>query len=591
MCGIAGYYSSKRYPDDVITRQLEALEHRGPDDQSVFISKGKYTGGMRRLSINDLATGNQPLYNEDKTIALLYNGEIYNYKDIRKKLEAKGHKFTSHSDGEVICHLYEEVGLDVFKELDGMFAAALWDDGAKRLILARDLPGEKPLYYSMLPDGGLVFSSEIKSLRTFPGVDLSLDMQAIWDLPSFLWIPEPNTIYKEVKALMPGHILTIDEKGMEIRSYPNNFEKHLGLEARSEKEIILEVRRIVEEAVVSRLLSDVPVGSFLSSGLDSSIIATIASRHLQELSTFTIGFEDLDDPYHGKANESHHAEAYAKKLGTRHHTIHVTGKDFLQGLDDFSLFGDQPWGVSSGLGVFAISKAARAAGIKVLLTGDGADECFGGYSWYTKLQGKKTINPSHQHAFDLHYYANEDDKHALFNSDAFANIQSSLRFFGDYKADKDWEPKDFITHDKLFYQPNEMLKKADRMTMANSVEGRAPFVAPGILNLAEQLPFELLIKNDQLKWVLRQAFQDLLPDDIVNRPKHGFNVPIDHWLKHEWAHLVEETFSPSSSLSRMGLLAPDALTTAKRLLEDKRLLGHGIFCYVMLNRWLQMHHL
>ena len=545
---------------------------------------------MRRLAINDLETGNQPLYNEDQTVVLLYNGEIYNYPELRKRLEAKGHKFTSHSDGEVVCHLYEEMGLNLFQELDGMFSIALWDDHVQKLILARDIPGEKPLYYSKLPDGGMVFASEIRSIAEFPGIDLSLDMQSLWDMPSFLWIPEPNTVYQNVKALPPGHTLVIDDGGMQISAYPNLFERDLDLTGLCDADIATEVRRIVEHAITSRLLSDVPVGSFLSGGFDSSLIATIASQHLSELSTFTIGFEDLDDPYHGKANESHYAEEYAKKLGTKHHTIHVTGEDFLSGLDDFCLYGDQPWAVSSGLGVFAVAKAARAADITVLLTGDGADECFGGYSWYASLEGKTAINPSFATAFDMHYYANEEDKHALFSEDVFADAESSLRLLGIQKTDADWTPKDLVTHDRLFYQPNEMLKKADRMTMGNSVEGRAPFVAPAILNLADKLPFNLLVRNGTLKWILREAFADVLPEKIVRRPKHGFNVPIDHWLKNEWSSLVQETFAPSSALAREGLIRSDAYETAQRLLHDtNRINGHSIFCFVMLNRWLTMN--
>jgi asparagine synthase (glutamine-hydrolysing) len=618
MCGIAGYYSKKKYDQKVIDNQLKALVHRGPDSEATFHIKN-YTGGMRRLSINDLATGDQPLYNEDKSVTVLYNGEIYNYKSLRKELESRKHKFKSGSDGEVICHLYEEYGEDVFEKLDGMFAIALWDDKNEKLILARDIPGEKPLYYYDLNDG-VVFASEIKSLVKFPGLNLDLNYQGIWDLPTFLWIPEPDTIYKNVKALLPSHMMVVDKTGTKIKKYENLFGKDLDFTGKSEKEIVREVRTIVEESVKSRLLSDVPVGSFLSGGIDSSIVATIASQNLPRLDTFTIGFENLTGAYHGpfvgKVDESEYAREYAKKLGTNHHLIEVTGKTFLDMLDNFSKYGDQPWGVSSGLGVMAISKMAHELGIKVLLTGDGADESFGGYAWYGQVLNEiknKFIDredlsfqdhdlpiedrvavmnsyTSHKKAWAWHYYASEKEKEDLFNKDLFKNHESSLRWFSRYNENEKWGPKDFIIQDRLFYMPNEMLKKADRMTMAHSVEGRPPFVAPTILNLAQKLPIEMLIKGDKLKWVLREAFSDIVPNDIAWRPKHGFNVPIDNWLKGDWSHLLEETFGNDSELIKKGIVEKNSLEKVKKMLDQKhRLSGHAIFCYIMLNKWLEQN--
>lgn len=273
---------------------VEALHHRGPDSEG-FYHSSHYHAGVRRLRINDLVTGDQPLFNEDKSIILFYNGEIYNAPQLRKDLESKGYQFRSRSDGEVICHLYCEHGEDLFQRLDGMFAIALWIEKEQKLLLARDIPGEKPLYYALLTDTELVFASEIKSLVKFPDLDLSLNKQALWDFPTFLWIPEPHTVYESIWALPRGHLLVADEKGIRIRPYPNRFnQQNIPLD---DNDVIIETRRVVTEAVQSRLLSDVPVGSFLSGGLDSSIIATLASQALHELTTFCIAFEDVADPH------------------------------------------------------------------------------------------------------------------------------------------------------------------------------------------------------------------------------------------------------------------------------------------------------
>lgn len=594
------------------------LRHRGPDDER-FHSDGPFQGGMRRLSINDVEHGRQPLTDESGDVVLLYNGEIYNSPALRRELEAKGHRFATRSDGEVICHLYEEMGESLFERLDGMFAAALWIAKERKLILARDLPGEKPLYYAELPSncgGGVAFASETRSLRRFPGLDLGYDLQALWDFPTFLWIPEPATAYRGIKALPRGHLLVSDGKGLTLKPYRNRFNPE-PLPGDDDASVIAETRRVVEDAVKSRLLSDVPVGSFLSGGLDSSIVATLASRELGRLDTFTIGFEDVADPYHGRADEAVYAEALAGRLGTRHHTLRVTGQTFKDMLPDFCRYADQPFAVSSGLGVLAVSRMAREAGIKVLLTGDGADECFGGYSWYFHLEAGigggpaaapaegRSVSfqnvglpledrlaalrsyPPPRKAWAWHYYAGEAEKRALFG-DAFAEgRESSLRHFEAFRSGP-WSALDYIAQDRDLYFPQEMMRKADRMTMGASVEGRIPFAAPSVLAHAAKLKLAHMIRGGDLKFALRRAFADVLPADVVGRPKHGFNVPVDHWLKDDWADLLAQAFAPGSALSRLGWLSRDAEAKAQAMLHDpERLNGHTLFCYVMLGLWLE----
>ncbi len=616
MCGIAGYKTNHNIEPTVLDNMVSALIHRGPDSSGYYKDEF-YNAGMRRLSINGIESGNQPLYNQNKNVVLLYNGEIYNSLELRKDLQKKGYKFKTNSDGEVICHLYDEYQEECFDKLDGMFAIAMWIVDQRKLFLARDLAGEKPLYYSCLSNNEIVFSSELKSLKLFPKISKELNYQAIWDFPTFLWIPEPDTVYKNIHAVMPGELLIIDEKEILSKQIINTFETQLDEE--SDEYLIYQTKKIVEQSVKRRLLSDVPIGSFLSGGLDSSIVSSIAAKNLDTLDTFTIGFENVIDPYHGMADESTAARSFANKLNTNHHEIKITGNDFNGMLDKFCEFGDQPFAVSSGLGLLAIAKASNQANIKVLLSGDGADELFGGYSWYEFLPQinhlknilEQTENISFQNigmsseervkhlntynysktAWALHYYASEKEKQKIFSDDIIKIHKSSLRYFDKFNVNKKWSSLDFIKQDREFYLPNEMLKKMDRMSMAYSVEGRAPFVSPSILSFVKNLRFKHLIKDNKLKWILRKAFESDLPLDIIDRPKHGFNVPVDNWLKNSWSSLIDETFSDQSYLRKNNIVNKNSLKYAQKMIKNpNRLNGHTIFCYIMLNKWLENYY-
>ena len=608
MCGIAGYVINKELNEVVLKDMVGALYHRGPDSAGYYCN-GPFCGGMRRLSINDVVHGDQPLYNEDQSVVLFYNGEIYNSPQLRKELEAKGHRFKTRSDGEVICHLYEEYGEMTFEKLDAMFAVALWDVKEQKLLLARDIPGEKPLYYTELKGGGIAFASEIKSLVKFPELDIKLNHQALWDFPTFLWVPEPETVYSSIKTLPKSHYLIFEKDSLSLKKYENIFTSNC--DDLKEEQFIEKVREVVSTSIKSRLLSDVPVASFLSSGLDSSIVSMFSAKNVDKLTTFTIGFENVFDPYHGSADESEQASAFAKQIGSDHHVVRVTADDFKNDLRKFCTHGDQPFSVSSGLGIMSVARAAQERGIKVLLSGDGADECFGGYSWYEhfnavpskevneelswqytsmdkkELASKLTSYGAHKRAWAWHYYASEQDKTELFNRDLLNGVKPSIRFFEQFKSDQNWKAEDFIKQDREFYFPFEMLRKVDRMTMAFSVEGRVPFAAPSVLALADKIPYSMMVKGKTLKWVLREAFKDDLPQAVYNQPKHGFNVPIDHWLKNDWKDLVEETFSENSSVAKLGMLNKNARANALKMInDDKRICGHTIFSMIMLNMWL-----
>ena len=609
MCGIVGVLGSISSRESCIQIMLRSLVHRGPDQQGTYYDD-HFSGGMQRLAINGLDDGAQPLYNKDKSVILFYNGEIYNSKQVKKELIAQGVSFRTHSDGEVIAHLYDQIGVRLFEKIDGMFALSIWDSKRKKLILSRDGPGEKPLYYTKLPSGQILYASEVKALRSVPQLKLTLDHQSLWDFPTFLWIPEPQTAFCEIKAIPRGQYMTIENNNVNFYSYKNNIVLP-DFDANDDQEVIRVVRETVEQSVKSRLLAEVPIGSFLSGGLDSSIVATIAAQELTQLDTFTISFKDVHDPYHGRSDESDAAAKTAKFIGSNHHNIEVTAESFRKNLDDFCYFGDQPFGVSSGLGILSIASAARDNNIKVLLTGDGADECFGGYSWYAHLANMKNNNlilsddpvsfqnvgmsiekrlsimnsmSFKEKAWAFHYYAHEAEKNSLFSREFSENTKTSLRLFDDNEL-----PEDFIRHDRNFYFPNEMLRKVDRMSMAFSVEGRTPFASPSVLALSNKLSIKHMIRGNELKWALRRAFEDILPQDVISRPKHGFNVPIDHWLKNQWSDLIDETFSSESALAKHRFLAPNACKIAKNMINDhKRLNGHTIFCFVMLNKWLEI---
>jgi asparagine synthase (glutamine-hydrolysing) len=606
MCGIAGILSQSGPQRETVERMVARLIHRGPDSDGYWGS-ACFQAGMRRLSIVDVAGGDQPLYDETGRVVLFYNGEIYNSPSLRVELERDGFRFRTHSDGEVICHLYRKFGRGLFERLDGMFAVALWDEEKQVLLLARDFPGEKPLYFSRLPDGGVAFASEIPSLLACDQVSRELDTQALWDYPTFLWVPEPATIYRGIRALLPGEGIEISDRGLAAFSFKNRISAP-GLPHASDEEAIASVREVVTQAIKSRLLSDVPVGAFLSSGLDSSIVCAVARSELADLQTFCVGFEDVADPYHGHSDESPLAESFSNHLGTRHTTVRVTSRDFRNLLPQFLKAAGQPYAVSSGLGILAIAREARSRGVKVLLSGDGADEAFGGYSWYPAIKKSLSASPARGdvlrfldrdgtlperiervagypprlRAWAWHYYASEEEKASLFHPDIRA--ESSLRCFDGSRFD---EPLDYLRNDRDFYFPNEMLSKVDRMTMAFSVEGRAPFAAPAVQRFAGRLPWETLVRDGELKWVLRRAFSGELPSDLVSRPKHGFNVPIDHWLQGEWNDLLQEVFAEQSPLRRSGIVSSGARDYSLELLRDPRkVAGHVLFTFVMLHLWM-----
>ncbi len=612
MCGIAGYFQSSTNNHNPLLKMLDTMKNRGPDEQSIYSHKNLFMGS-RRLAINDLVSGSQPFYNDKKDIVMCYNGEIYNYKELKKKLENKGYNFTSRCDGEVICNLFKEYGTEAFHHLEGMFAITLWSTKTNTLYLARDFVGEKPLYYSKLKNNGLVFGSNIKSIDLFFKKKLDLNYQGIWDFPTFLWIPEPNTIFKNILCLPKASFLKINSSKFEIKKY--KIKNYFFNDSDSTEKKILSLKEIVKSSVQEKLLSDVPVGTFLSSGIDSSIITALASRQIKNLETFSVGFEKIKDPFHGMADESELASEFAKFLGVKNYRIRLDENNVLNSLDIFSDNSDGPFGVSSGIGVLLIAKKAKELGVKVLLSGDGADEYFGGYSWYSFLNNMDfndksenetffTLNnffqndseviaklnkmPKDYLGYALHYYAHEKEKRNIFNLEIFKDSKTSIRLFSSLKK-LNISIDNYLDHDRDFYFTNEMLRKIDRMCMAFSIESRIPFVSRKIRSFCRNSNFSDFFLNNNLKGILRLAFKDLLPEKVLKRKKHGFNFPIDFWLKNskKWNDLLHHSFSEESALFKLNIIDKMSLVNLRKMLNQSKLNGHTFFCYIMLNKWLE----
>ena len=563
MCGIAGLFgiedSSKR--KDSIGKITSGLSHRGPDGNGVFeIAEGALI--HTRLSIIDLsANGNQPLFSEDRSITLVCNGEIYNYLEIRNELIAKGHIFSSKSDSEIIIHLYEECKGDVkylLGRLTGMFAFALWDSNKKELTIARDRVGIKPLYYAH-QSGTISFASEVKPLAISGVVTATVDYTSLYEYFLTGSIPSPNTLYNEIKCLPPGHYLTYKNGGINITEYWDipkglrnwkNFDEAKG-----------EVRTLVSEIIKDHLVADVPVGTFLSAGVDSSLITAIAVEHHPGIHSFTASFPGEPE------DEGIIADETAKKLKTTHHSFEIKN-DFFQDFSDQFQDIDQPFAISSALSLGRISKLARQY-VKVVLSGDGGDELFGGYSRYEPMAKPAFLNkiPEPLHDTFLKYASLITGRQDLKNLRNNIKITDADRFFSKVVILSPEKALSFFAEDvkpkidqdrylrniralfekrtgedalnRILYVDmkttlvDEMLTKCDRMTMLNGIEGRVPFLDHRLVELAFEIPGSYKRQNNVGKIILRDLLAEKLGRDLAYRVKTGFNSPLAQWLSKD----------------------------------------------------------
>jgi asparagine synthase (glutamine-hydrolysing) len=568
MCGIAGFVDNDQGTAgpvgqqrldgafNLVHRMCEVIRHRGPDDEGIHVAPGVGLG-MRRLSIIDLAGGRQPIHNEARTIWVVFNGEIYNYRELREELEAHGHEFYTSSDTESIVHAYEQWGEDAFRRLRGMFAIALWDGPNRTLLLARDRAGQKPLHY-VERGGRLYFGSEIKSLIAAGAVEPRLDLAALDHYLAFLYTPREASIFENVRKLPPGHFLKWHDGRSDVRRYWQIAaeETFTG----NEDEAVEGLTRILQDAVASHMVSDVPLGAFLSGGVDSSAVVGMMSRvSSRPVKTFSIGF---DDP---EFDELEHARTVARHFGTDHHEF-VVKPDGLSILDDLIGHFDEPFADSSAIPTWYVSEIARKH-VTVVLSGDGGDELFGGYDRYIPHPRVRQFDalavpglrsaaalawPLLPHGTRgknfLRHVAKDStgrylDSMTLFPSDERAALYSdgataAMRSATEHRLARHFDRFNALPHDSRVmrfdfetYLPEDVLVKVDRMSMAHSIETRVPLLDNEVIDFAASLPARFKIRDGRRKHVLKRALGPLLPEGILNRRKQGFGIPLGNWFR------------------------------------------------------------
>jgi len=629
MCGFCGVLNFDRQTpvsQEVLAAMTATLQHRGPDDLGSFLS-GPVGLGHRRLSIIDLETGHQPLSNEDGTIWIVYNGELYNYQEIRPDLEKAGHRFATLSDTEVIVHAYEEYGVDCLKVMNGMFAFALWDSQRQRLLLARDRVGIKPLYYARLP-GGLVFGSEVKALLAHPGLERRLDITALNLYLSLEYVPSPYSIFAGINKLPPGHFLVVEGADTHLERYWDlELEKSEPRSTRNLSECTAEVRRLLQDVVKMELVADVPVGVLLSGGIDSSAVAAMMTRaSTRPVPSFSVAF---DDP---SFDESAHARLVARHLGTEHHEFPLSADTALKTLPEITAGLDEPLGDSSIIPTYCLSRFTKQH-VKVALGGDGGDELFGGYStlqahrlahYYQRLTPgwlRGLVEPWVLEKLPVSFdNLSFDFKLRRFLRDyRLPPTVRHHRWLGSFTSEeKVWllgplltacqeKVEDLVEHhahqartrdplnqvlycDLKLYLEGDILVKVDRASMANSLEVRVPLLNQLLVEYAAQLPHSFKLRGLTTKFLLRQSLKGLLPDSILHRGKKGFNVPVAKWFAGPLKSLLEDVLSPRR-LKRQGLFQPDYVAAIiqehqARRRDHRKLLWTLLAFQLWYERWL-----
>ncbi len=593
MCGIAGMVQT--HPDGevdraTIHRMCEAIVHRGPDDEGILVKAGVGLG-MRRLSIIDLAGGHQPVFNEDKSVWIVFNGEIYNFPELRSQLQARGHRFSTHTDTEVIVHLYEEDGAECVQKLRGMFAFALYDERAGRLLLARDRLGKKPLHYA-LHNGTLLFASEMKAILAVKPELAKVNHAALLQYMYFGYIPDPATAFEPIQKLPPGHLLEFEKGEAHVRQYWD-FPQYGTYEPASEEALLEELEFRLAEAVRIRLIADVPLGAMLSGGTDSSIVVALMARATsQPVKTFSVGFQ------HADFNEAPYARLVAQKFGTDHHEL-IVEPDLLETVEMLTRHMEEPFGDSSMLPTYFISCLARK-NVKVALSGDGGDEAFAGYDryrihledrsykWIPEWAGHlyrdyvHPIVPYRVPGRNLAYSISLPWEERYIEGVSFQPFQREMSILSNDFVASDRAPlksfEEFLqkapAHDPLSrvlyldsktYLPGDILTKVDRMSMATSLEARVPMLDHVFLEWVAALGPRWKMRNGAQKFILKKlAARVGVPGEVLNRPKQGFALPLGQWMRGELKDLVLTTLLDAQTLQR-GYFNPNGL---RRMLDE-----------------------
>jgi asparagine synthase (glutamine-hydrolysing) len=615
VCGIAGFYLREQSADVSLVRAMcDEIRHRGPDDEGFHV-EGGCALGMRRLSIIDLSTGHQPISNEDGSVWVVFNGEIYNYQLLRRELIGRGHRLTTQSDTETLVHLYEDEGVRSPARLRGMFAYAIWDARSRSLFIARDRFGKKPLYYAALPSG-LFFGSELKCLRV-AGVPLELDHDALRLYFQFSCIPDPWSPFRAIRKLPPGGWLRYHSDGrIETGRYwtlPAPAEK--GLPGVPESAMCDRVRETFDESVRLRMIADVPLGAFLSGGLDSSsVVASMAMQSAAPVKTFSIGFKEA------AYNELPAARLVAERYKTDHHEILVS-PDSVDLVSRLVRHFDEPFGDSSAIPTYLVSEFA-VRHVKVALTGDGGDELFAGYEsffavdrlrrfdhiplWARRLlsimadslpysaYGKNYLRMiSRSSALERYFELNYTPfflRRNLLRPDWMQPADAAFltRTFADCLLDN---RHDILTR-ALYFEATakltaDMLVKVDRMSMANSLEVRSPMLDHELAELAAQIPIAWKMQNGQGKMILRKALGDRLPPELLRLPKKGFGVPLASWFRDSLRNFLHDHLTGPSFLKR-DIVSPEFL---RHMLQEhdtgRRDNSHWLWMMLMLELWFR----
>jgi asparagine synthase (glutamine-hydrolysing) len=613
MCGICGIFGGfeRHEGAETVRRMADSMRHRGPDDEGFFTDPPAFLG-FRRLSIIDLKTGHQPLANEDESVWIAFNGEIYNHQALRAELERKGHRYRTRTDTETIVHLYEEEGPLFAQKLNGMFAIALWDRARETLLLVRDRLGVKPLYYARLPDGTLAFASEIKALRRCPGVDTTIDPVALDSYLALQYVPGPRTIHRGIHKLPPGHVLTATAQGFHIRPYWTLEPEptHMSFEAACES-----FRSLFEDAVRIRLMSDVPLGAFLSGGLDSAlVVAAMAKAMDRPVKTFSIGFEG-----DGWYSELPYADEVARKFNTDHHTLTVKAPDMRALLPTVTAQLDEPLADVAAIPTYLLSKFAREH-VTVALTGEGADELFAGYDHYrlewvmaqlkwtpsalwnaaAKLAGplppgrmRKAIRAAAMDPPQRFVYVRSTipaaSRRELLRADVKAAIPRGhlVTRMEPYFTGADNGLNAVLRADAQEWLPDDLLMKVDKMTMLASLEARVPFLDYRIVELVSGFPAAWKYRNGRSKVLLKAVAGSVLPHEIVHRPKHGFMPPVREWLRGSLKSFMQDHLLDPNALSKEWLEPRATRDVVTRYLAGEDRLYLAVWELLCLEVWLR----
>ena len=623
MCGITGFVNANRAAADraLLEAMNLAIIHRGPDEDGFYLNENVGLA-MRRLSIIDLASGRQPIFTPDKTKAIVFNGEIYNYQELREGLIERGHVLYTKSDTEAVLALYDEFGVDALQHLRGMFAFAIWDTLDRSLFIARDRVGKKPILYSHQPNGDFIFGSEFTAVLTHTSVSRDVDMEAIDSYMSYLCVPAPQTAFKAIRKLEPGHWLKWKDGKIETKRYwLPDFSKKIRI---SEEDAIEETTRILRESTRLRMISEVPLGAFLSGGVDSSaVVALMAQESSTPVKTFSIGFEEED------FSELKYARKVAEHVGAEYHEF-IVRPNALDVLPTLVEHYGEPYADSSAIPTYYVSKETRKH-VTVALNGDGGDESFAGYERYMAMEvadlyrsiprplrklfieGPINLLPSSElkktRIRDVQRFftsANEERKERYFRwmstfkpavksglyTEEFARSvadQTASHFLDDWfdRANRSGILDATLLTDQMTYLPNDLLVKVDIASMANSLEARSPFLDHNLIEFAASLPESLKMNRFRPKYLLKKVAARLVPSEVIYRRKMGFGVPVGRWFRGEMKDFVRGVLLSEKSLNR-GIVRPEMM----RKYVDEHTEGRfdhafQIWTLLMLELWFQ----